>query len=61
MAKEPAEAQTVSAVIGPAEAIGERNIVRSKVAVAGVHTPLSATVIVRVMTPPVVVSLAPKE
>ena len=51
---------TVSAVFVPAVATGSRSIVSANVAVAGVHMPLSATVMVSVTRPPVDWSLVPK-
>jgi hypothetical protein len=56
---ERALAHAVSLCLLPAVAIGAGSIVSANEAVAGGHTPPSATVIVSVMTPPVAESLGP--
>ena len=57
---EVAVAQSESNVVVPAVAIGAGKMVSTNVVVADGHTPLSATVIVSVITPPVARSFMPK-
>jgi hypothetical protein len=59
MANVSALAHTVAVVVAPGVAAGRGLMVRANVAVAGVHGPL-LTFMVRVMTGPPVVSVAPK-
>ena len=53
-------AQTVSLVITPGVTAGRGEMTSPKVAEAGAQIPLSATVIVNVMSPPATLSLPPK-